>query len=253
MLSPPVLTMNEGRAARCARDPAAAGWRGVVVSLLPLCSRWCRFFPFHSRCARGGAAFFPCENGAFIRKIEAPKGRLAAAPRTAGALPLPMATALRALRRLAPAAPRLARSSTPSSTSCSSSSTTTLFFSSAPASASPAPPPCARRTLHAGARASFGFGSHVCDNDPVVLELEKERNLHDPGSIPGRGGVPDVAGWNEKLASDSEAVVRARARVGGCADVLARAQRVDACARTRTRIAACSFLCCARCCAHIAR
>jgi len=57
----------------------------------------------------------------------------------------------------------------------------------------------------------LGFGSHMSDNDPTVLELEKRRSLS-KGKLPGGGGVPDVAGWNEALASDSEAVVRLRAR-----------------------------------------
>ena len=62
----------------------------------------------------------------------------------------------------------------------------------------------------------LGFGSHVSDNNPFVLELEKKRNLSKDKKIPGGGGVPDVEGWNELLASDSEAVVRPRR--GQCID-----------------------------------
>jgi hypothetical protein len=54
---------------------------------------------------------------------------------------------------------------------------------------------------------SQGVGSHMSDNDPVVLELEKRRNLSGQ-PLPGGGGVPGAEGWNEALASDSEAVVR---------------------------------------------
>jgi len=48
-------------------------------------------------------------------------------------------------------------------------------------------------------------GSHASDNDPHVLEREKQKNLrgHDEEHVPG------VKGWNEHLASDSEAAVKA--------------------------------------------
>lgn len=62
---------------------------------------------------------------------------------------------------------------------------------------------------HYGARGSlptcFGFGSHVSDNDPDVLERQKQRNLQ--GKAPTT--VPNAPGWNEELASDSEAIVKA--------------------------------------------
>jgi hypothetical protein len=74
------------------------------------------------------------------------------------------------------------------------------------ASLAAAPASAAARGLRVSAT-RMGIGSHVSDNDPAVLELEKRRNLS-KGALPGGGGVPDVEGWNEALASDSEAVVR---------------------------------------------
>ncbi|KAL4528565.1 hypothetical protein Ndes2437A_g03127 [Nannochloris sp. 'desiccata'] len=53
---------------------------------------------------------------------------------------------------------------------------------------------------------TYGMGSHVSDNDPEVIEKAKERHLkgktksHFPEEAPG---------WDEALASDSEAVVKA--------------------------------------------
>jgi hypothetical protein len=70
-----------------------------------------------------------------------------------------------------------------------------------------------RRPINAPVR-RFGLGSHTSNNDPDVLEREKARNLSArtaeegervPGSMPG-GTAP---GWNERLASDAEAVVKA--------------------------------------------
>jgi len=58
-----------------------------------------------------------------------------------------------------------------------------------------------------GSASRLGMGLHMSDNDPVVLELEKKRNLN-KAKLPAGGGMPDVQGWNEALASDSEAVVR---------------------------------------------
>ncbi|CAL8467572.1 g7110 [Coccomyxa elongata] len=53
----------------------------------------------------------------------------------------------------------------------------------------------------------MGFGSHCSDNDPDVLHKEKERNLR---AGKPRSAVKDLEeGWNEKLASDSEAAVKA--------------------------------------------
>ncbi|KAL4430758.1 hypothetical protein ABPG75_006014 [Micractinium tetrahymenae] len=51
----------------------------------------------------------------------------------------------------------------------------------------------------------FGFGSHVSDNDPEVLEKEKQRHLK--GKTISH--IKQVPGWSEKLASDAEAVVKA--------------------------------------------
>ena len=57
-------------------------------------------------------------------------------------------------------------------------------------------------------------GSHVSDNDPAVLarEMTKAMEGHTPTVMPG------TPGWNEKLSSDSEAIVkaeRAAAEEGG--------------------------------------
>ncbi|KAJ3090165.1 hypothetical protein HK102_004509 [Quaeritorhiza haematococci] len=51
----------------------------------------------------------------------------------------------------------------------------------------------------------YGVGSHVSNNDPEVLEREKERVLK--GQV--TSVIPEATGWNEKLASDSEAIVKA--------------------------------------------
>lgn len=69
-------------------------------------------------------------------------------------------------------------------------------------------PPAGVRLAHAGrdnGTVGMGHGSHMSDNDPDVFRREKERNLK------GETGehVPGVPGWNEKLASDSEAAVKA--------------------------------------------
>lgn len=56
-------------------------------------------------------------------------------------------------------------------------------------------------------RVQMGFGSHSSDNDPDVLHKEKERNLQ---AGKPKSAVKDLEeGWNEKLASDSEAAVKA--------------------------------------------
>ena len=107
---------------------------------------------------------------------------------------LAMPRALALLRRLAPGGAAGA--------SLASSSTHVLQLPSLAGGA---------RALHASAP-RLGFCSEMSDNDPLVLEREKLRNLEAPDTIPGRGGVPDVPGWNEALASDSEAVARARVR-----------------------------------------
>lgn len=59
----------------------------------------------------------------------------------------------------------------------------------------------------AAAPRAFGFGSHSSDNDPDVLEKEKHKNLK------GEQDHTIVEGWNEKLASDSEAAVKAEHHV----------------------------------------
>jgi hypothetical protein len=72
---------------------------------------------------------------------------------------------------------------------------------------SPLPPSSTPPTTHKG--------SHVSDNDPDTLAREKTKALegHTPTVIPG------APGWNEKLASDSEAVVKAeRAAADGSTD-----------------------------------
>eukprot|EP00891_Asterochloris_glomerata_P001943 jgi/Astpho2/1943/Aster-x0089 len=62
----------------------------------------------------------------------------------------------------------------------------------------------------------YGFGSHASDNDPEVLEAEKRKNLsgQTKSSMPGH-----APGWNERLASDSEAAVKAE-KVGGSPEEL---------------------------------
>jgi hypothetical protein len=51
----------------------------------------------------------------------------------------------------------------------------------------------------------MGHGSHSSDNDPHILEQEKQRNLQ--GKTPEI--IPGNAGFNPALASDSEAAIRA--------------------------------------------
>jgi hypothetical protein len=82
----------------------------------------------------------------------------------------------------------------------------TALSPAAGVAALPAASLAAARGLRASAMC-LGLGSHMSDDDPAVLELEKRRNLS-KGALPGGGGMPDVEGWNEALASDSEAVVR---------------------------------------------
>jgi hypothetical protein len=58
----------------------------------------------------------------------------------------------------------------------------------------------------------YGLGSNVGDNNPNVLEHEKARNLSGETEKAGEdlpGAVPGVGGWNPRLASDAEAVVKA--------------------------------------------
>ncbi|WIA38376.1 hypothetical protein OEZ86_001706 [Tetradesmus obliquus] len=62
----------------------------------------------------------------------------------------------------------------------------------------------AKRLIHSST-AVMGHGSHASDNNPDVLEREKQRNLQ--GKTPEV--VPGEPGWNPNLASDSEAAVRA--------------------------------------------
>ncbi|CAG8435741.1 6215_t:CDS:2 [Diversispora eburnea] len=49
------------------------------------------------------------------------------------------------------------------------------------------------------------LGSHMSDNDPETLEREKKRLLS--GNV--KGVLRSAPGWNEMLASDSEAVIKA--------------------------------------------
>ncbi|EFN59345.1 hypothetical protein CHLNCDRAFT_137786 [Chlorella variabilis] len=73
----------------------------------------------------------------------------------------------------------------------------------------------------------YGFGSHVADNDPETLEKEKQKQLK--GTRPGThchplqlaagktvSHIKQVPGWNEHLASDSEAVVKAERECPDC-------------------------------------
>ena len=68
------------------------------------------------------------------------------------------------------------------------------------------------RSLQAMAGKVYGFGSHNADNDPEKLESEKRKNLQgDPakGKEQENHHLPGAKGWNENLASDSEASVKA--------------------------------------------
>ncbi|CAG8644018.1 5196_t:CDS:2, partial [Cetraspora pellucida] len=49
------------------------------------------------------------------------------------------------------------------------------------------------------------FGSNASDNDPFVIDKEKRRLLR--GKVVG--SLKHAPGWNEKLATDSEAMVKA--------------------------------------------
>ncbi|WWC85395.1 uncharacterized protein L201_000258 [Kwoniella dendrophila CBS 6074] len=55
---------------------------------------------------------------------------------------------------------------------------------------------------------SKGYASSVHGNDPKIIEEEKQRNLsgNQDSSAPHKEHAP---GWNEHLASDSEAAVKA--------------------------------------------
>ena len=58
----------------------------------------------------------------------------------------------------------------------------------------------------------FGFGSHGTDNNPEAMEKEKRQNLKGDaakGSKQSNKHLPGADGWNENLASDSEAAVKA--------------------------------------------
>lgn len=63
----------------------------------------------------------------------------------------------------------------------------------------------AARRLISNSTVAMGHGSHSSDNDPHILEQEKQRNLQ--GKTPDI--IPGNAGFNPALASDSEAAIRA--------------------------------------------
>lgn len=76
----------------------------------------------------------------------------------------------------------------------------------------PIAPAYGSRSLQAMSGKVFGFGSHNSDNDPQKLEAEKQKNLQgDPakGKEQENHHMPGAKGWNEDLASDSEAAVKA--------------------------------------------
>ncbi|KAL3152927.1 hypothetical protein ABBQ38_012230 [Trebouxia sp. C0009 RCD-2024] len=76
----------------------------------------------------------------------------------------------------------------------------------------PSTPVYGSRSFQAMSSKVFGFGSHKSDNDPDKLEKEKRKNLKgDPtkGKEQEHHAIPGAAGWNEELASDSEASVKA--------------------------------------------
>ncbi|KLO17400.1 hypothetical protein SCHPADRAFT_937099 [Schizopora paradoxa] len=53
------------------------------------------------------------------------------------------------------------------------------------------------------------YSSTMHENDPVVLEREKHRNLHGKHNHGSTVHPEHAPGWNEELASESEAVVKA--------------------------------------------
>ena len=76
----------------------------------------------------------------------------------------------------------------------------------------PITPAYGSRSLQAMSGKVFGFGSHNSDNDPKKMEAEKQKNLKgDPakGKEEENHHMPGAKGWNENLASDSEAAVKA--------------------------------------------
>lgn len=65
-----------------------------------------------------------------------------------------------------------------------------------------------------------GSGSTIHDNDPETLEMEKQRNLkgeQDHTSAPHK----QAPGWNEHLASTSEAFIKVRSSTAHAANLLA--------------------------------
>ena len=76
----------------------------------------------------------------------------------------------------------------------------------------PIAPAYGSRSLQVMSGKVFGFGSHNADNDPEKLEAEKRKNLQGDaakGKEEKNHHMPGSAGWNENLASDSEAAVKA--------------------------------------------
>ena len=76
----------------------------------------------------------------------------------------------------------------------------------------PIVPAFGSRSLQAMSGKVFGFGSHDSDNDPEKLEAEKRKNLKGDaakGTDQENHHLPGSKGWNPKLASDSEASVKA--------------------------------------------
>lgn len=72
-------------------------------------------------------------------------------------------------------------------------------------------PAISSRSIQTSSRV-FGFGSHGTDNSPEAMESEKRQNLKgDPkkGSGQKNKHLKGAEGWNENLASDSEAAVKA--------------------------------------------
>ena len=57
-------------------------------------------------------------------------------------------------------------------------------------------------------------GSHVSDNDPAIVQAELRRSLEGQ-HVPSR--IPSAPHWSERLASDSEAVVKAEREATGAA------------------------------------
>ena len=79
------------------------------------------------------------------------------------------------------------------------------------AGVNPIAPTVSSRSLQSSS-SGFGFGSHGTDNNPEAMEKEKRQNLKGDaakGNNQSNKHLPGSEGWNEHMASDSEAAVKA--------------------------------------------